>query len=130
MDKRRLSKIPRPCATSEVLEIGRLHTNCATHIVTAELVEDKKILLLNFFKIKSLAGGNTEAEFRTFLSHEDYITQDLKTSKTKWITGTFERMQNFSLFDYVWDKKEHKGFYRQNTVIKSEQDLQIINDFF
>ena len=130
MDKRRLSKIPRPCATSEVLEIGRLHTNCATHIVTAELVEDKKILLLNFFKIKSLAGGNTEAEFRTFLSHEDYITQDLKTSKTKWITGTFERMQNFSLFDYVWDKKEHKVFYRQNTVIKSEQDLQIINDFF
>lgn len=130
MDKRRLSKIPRPCATSEVLEIARLHTNCATHIVTAELVEDKKILLLNFFKIHSLAGGNTEAEFRTFLSHEDYITQDLKTSKTKWITGTFERMQNFSLFDYVWDKKEHKGFYRQNTVIKSEQDLQIINEFF
>lgn len=87
MDKRKISKISRPCAAPDILEMGSRLANCATHIVTAELVEDKKILLLNFFKTNSLASGNTEAEFRTFLSHEDYITQDLKTSKTKWITG-------------------------------------------
>lgn len=130
MDKRKLSKISRPCATPDILEMGRQLANCATHIVTAELVEDKKILLLNFFKIKSLAGGNTEAEFRTFLSHEDYITQDLKASKTKWITGTFARMQNFALFNYVWDDRQHKVEYRSNAVMRSDNDLRITKDFF
>ena len=130
MDKRKLSKISRPCAMPDILEMGRQLANCATHIVTAELVEDKTILLLNFFKINSLAGGNTEAEFRTFLSHEDYITQDLTTSKTKWITGTFERMQNFTLFNYVWDERNHKGCHRLNVVMKSDNDLRITADFF
>lgn len=130
MDKRKLSKIPRPCADPDILEMGRRFSNCATRIVTAELIEDKKILLLNFFRIKSLAGGNTEAEFRTFLSHEDYITQDLKTSKTKWITGTFAGMQNFTLFNYVWDDRQHKGEYRTNAVMRSDNDLRITNDFF
>ena len=83
MDKRKLSKIPRPCATQRMINDAK-QLESMNHMVTAELIEDKKILLLNFFRIKSLAGGNTEAEFRTFLSHEDYITQDLKTSKTKW----------------------------------------------
>ena len=130
MDKRKLSKISRPCAAPDILEMGSRLANCATHIVTAELVEDKKILLLNFFKTNSLASGNTEAEFRTFLSHEDYITQDLKTSKTKWITGAFERMQNFTLFDYVWDSHRHKGEYRSNAVMRSDDDLKIVEDFF
>lgn len=130
MDKRKLSKISRPCATPDILEMGRQLVNCATHIVTAELVEDKKILLLNFFKIKSLAGGNTEAEFRTFLSHEDYITQDLKTSKTKWITGAFERMQTFTLFDHTWDNRRGEWSYRQNAIMKSDIDLRITEEFF
>ena len=130
MDKRKLSKISRPCAAPDILEMGRRLADCATHIVTAELVEDKKILLLNFFKTNSLASGNTEAEFRTFLSHEDYITQDLKTSKTKWITGAFERMQNFTLFDYVWDSHRHKGEYRLNAVMRSDDDLRIVEFFF
>lgn len=88
MDKRKLSKIPRPCATQGMINDAK-KLESMNHMVTAELIEDKKILLLNFFRIKSLAGGNTEAEFRTFLSHEDYITQDLKTSKTKWYTASF-----------------------------------------
>lgn len=130
MDKRNLSKIERPVATECVMNMANRITACATHVVTAELIENKKILLLNFFKIKDLAKGNTEAEFRTFLSHEDYITQDLNTSKTKWITGTFERMQNFTLFDHVWDDRRHKWEYRLNAVMKSDNDSGIVEDFF
>lgn len=129
MDKRNLSKIERPVATECVMNMANRITACATHVVTAELIENKKILLLNFFKIKDLAKGNTEAEFRTFLSHEDYITQDLNTSKTKWITGTFERMQNFTLFDHVWDDRRNKWKYRLNAVMRSDNDLEIVEDF-
>lgn len=130
MDKRNLSKIERPVATECVMNMANRITACATHVVTAELIENKKILLLNFFKIKDLAKGNTEAEFRTFLSHEDYITQDLNTSKTKWITGTFERMQNFTLFDHVWDDRCHKWEYRLNAVMRSDNDSGIVENFF
>lgn len=130
MDKRNLSKIERPVATEHVINMANRMADRASHVVTAELIENKKILLLNFFKIKDLAKGKTEAELRTFLSHEDYITQDLNTSKTKWITGTFERMQNFTLFDYVWDDRRHKGEYRLKVVMRSDNDSEIVEDFF
>lgn len=130
MDKRNLSKIERPVATERVTNMANRMAACATHVVTAEMIENKKILLLNFFKIKDLAKGKTEAEFRTFLSHEDYITQDLNTSKTKWITGSFEGMRNFLMFEYIWDRKSHKGDYRLNIIICSEEEEMIISDFF
>lgn len=129
MDKRKLSKIPRPCATQGMINDAK-QLESMTHIATAELIEDKKILLLNFFRIKSLAGGNTEAEFRTFLSHEDYITQDLKTSKTKWYTASFARMWNFSFTEYLWDPELRRSRYKANVYIRSDEELKIIKDFF
>lgn len=110
MEKRKLSAIPRPIATPEMIEIAD-RLGDMRHIVTAELIDDKKILLLNFFEIQALKKGKTEAAFRTFLSHEDYITQDLKTSKTKWLTASFHGMYNFSFTDYVWNQQEHKSSY-------------------
>lgn len=130
MDKRKLSKIPRPYATPDILEMGRQLENTVYHIVTAELIEDKKILLLNFFRIKSLDGGNTEAEFRTFLSHGDYITQDLKTSKTKWLTASFAGMWNFSFTEYLWDPKLEKSSYKVNVHIRSVEEAKTIEEFF
>ena len=129
MDKRKLSKIPRPCATQGMINDAK-KLESMNHMVTAELIEDKKILLLNFFRIKSLAGGNTEAEFRTFLSHEDYITQDLKTSKTKWYTASFAGMWNFSFTDYLWDPKLNKSRYKVNVHIRSVEEEKIISNYF
>ena len=129
MDKRKLSKIPRPCATQGMINTSKQLENIG-HMVTAELIDDKKILLLNFFRIKSLAGGNTEAEFRTFLSHEDYITQDLKTSKTKWLTASFAGMWNFSFTEYSWDQKLKRCRYKVNVHMRSDDEEKIIKEFF
>lgn len=129
MDKRKLSKIPRPCATQRMINDAK-QLESMNHMVTAELIEDKKILLLNFFRIKSLAGGNTEAEFRTFLSHEDYITQDLKTSKTKWYTASFAGMWNFSFTEYLWDPELKRSRYKVNVHIRSDEEVKTIKDFF
>lgn len=127
MEKRKLSAVPRAQATPEMVEeAGRL--GGMSHIVTADLIEDKKILLLNFYEIRTLKDRKTEAAFRTFLSHDDYITQDLKTSKTKWLTASFEGMNNFSLMDYVWGSKESKSSYRLNVFIRSKEELEIIQN--
>lgn len=129
MEKRKLSAIPRPIATPEMIEIAD-RLGDMRHIITAELIDDKKILLLNFFEIQALKKGKTEAAFRTFLSHEDYITQDLKTSKTKWLTASFYGMYNFSFTDYVWNQQEHKSSYRLNVFVRSDEELKIVKDFF
>lgn len=129
MDKRKLAKVPRQPATPDMLEIaGRL--GGFRHIATAELIEDKKILLLTFYRISELQKRKPEAEFRTFLSDSDYITQDLKVSKVKWLTASFEGMQNFSFLDYHWDDKTRKGTYRENVFLMTEEEKCVISDFF
>ena len=82
MEKRKLSALPRPEATAEMVEMAD-RLDGMEHIVTAELVDDNKILLLNFYEVSKLKKGKTEAAFRTFLSSDDYITQDLSQSKVK-----------------------------------------------
>lgn len=61
MEKRKLSAIPRPIATPEMMEVAD-RLGGMRHIVTAELIDDKKILLLNFFEIQALKKGKTEEE--------------------------------------------------------------------
>ena len=56
MEKRKLSAIPRPIATPEMMEVAD-RIGGMRHIVTAELIDDKKILLLNFFEIQALKKG-------------------------------------------------------------------------
>lgn len=103
MEKRKLSAIPRMEATPEMVEMADRMPGIK-HMVTAELVEDSKILLLNFFEVSKLKKGKTEAAFRTFLSSDDYITQDLSVSKVKWLTAAFDNMQNFRVFTEKCEK--------------------------
>lgn len=129
MDKRKLSKVPRGTATPEMMEMSRGLSD-KSHIVTAELLEENKILLLTFYETGMLNEGKPEAAFRTFLSKDDYITQDLKMSKTKWYTASFAGMQNFSLFEYKWNQKIHKGCYQLKVSMRSDEDLEIVMNFF
>ena len=62
MEKRKLSAIPRMEATPEMVEMADRMPGIK-HMVTAELVEDSKILLLNFFEVSKLKKGKTEARW-------------------------------------------------------------------
>lgn len=129
MEKRKLSAIPRAEATSDMLEIaGRL--GVMRHIVTAELMEDGKMLLLYFYEIKALRKGKTEAAFRTFLSEDDYITQDLKTQKIRWKTASFCMMDNFSLWASHWNKETQKYDHTELVFIRTNEEQKMISDFF
>lgn len=114
-------------ATPEMVEMADRMPGIK-HMVTAELVEDSKILLLNFFEVSKLKKGKTEAAFRTFLSSDDYITQDLSVSKVKWLTAAFDNMQNFRVFEYKWDgcKSQHIPL----VFIWSATDKETIEKFF
>lgn len=126
MDKRKLIKVPVETATIDMLEQAQNLNE--RHLVTAHLIESGKILLLNFFEVAKLKKGKTEAAFRTFLSENDYITQDLSVSKVKWFTAAFDNMQNFRVFDYKWDgcKSQHIPL----VFIWSANDKQMIEKFF
>lgn len=129
MDKRKLSAIPRENATEDMIDIaGRL--NGMDHIVTARLVGDNKILLLNFYEIRTLKKGKTEAVFRTFLSSDDYITQDLKVSKTKWSMASFTMMDSIALYQHRYNVKTGKQDIRELIFIHSEEEKEIIRKFF
>lgn len=105
MEKRKLSAIAREKASEDMIEIaGRLKG--MRHIVTAQMVEDNRILILTFYKISDIAKGKEGAAFRTFLSHEDYITQDLRVEKVKWLTASFSMMNEFNVYESTWDKEK------------------------
>lgn len=127
MDKRKLSAMPRVEATPEMVEMADRMPGIK-HMVTAELVDDNKILLLNFFEVSKLKKGKTEAAFRTFLSSDDYITQDLSVSKVKWITATFNNMQNFHIWHHEWDG--NKYLHIPLVFIWSANDKEIVEKFF
>ena len=129
MEKRKLSALPRPEATAEMVEMAD-RLDGMEHIVTAELVDDNKILLLNFYEVSKLKKGKTEAAFRTFLSSDDYITQDLSQSKVKWLTAAFDNMQGFRLWEYKWDQKTWKSEHIPKVFIWTAEDKDIMESFF
>lgn len=129
MEKRKLSAIPRMEATPEMVKMAD-RLDGMEHIVTAELVDDNKILLLNFYEVSKLKKGKTEAAFRTFLSSDDYITQDLSQSKVKWLTAAFDNIQGFRLWEYKWDQKTWKSEHIPKVFIWTAEDKDIMKNFF
>lgn len=129
MDKRKLSKVPIETATEDMLEIAP-RLGGMNHIVTASLIEDNKTLLLYFYEISELKKGKTVAAFRTFLSVDDYITQDLTVSKVKWRTASFYMMNDFSIWDSHWNPQRHEYDIKELIFIRTNEELGIILEFF
>lgn len=117
MDKRALSAIPRPALTDKNKEMPLLVPNMC-YLATADRREVNGIdtLIINFFR-----NNKTELkpEFRTFCQMDDYITQDLKTEKTKWKTGAVNYLTGY----LYWHKDSG------NIVIASVGERKVILDF-
>lgn len=126
MEKRRLSSVPCDEATQDMLDMARLFKTMR-HVVTARLIENGGVLLLNFYKTTDLRSGKTAASFRTFILKDDYITQDLKRQKVKWLTSSFERMDDFEIFSLHWNGSN--CVKKQRVYIRSEEEAQLIGDF-
>ena len=75
MEKRKLSALPRPEATAEMVEMSD-KLDGMEHIVTAELVNGNKILLLNFYEVSKLKKGKTYTVKVTYL--KDTVKSSVK----------------------------------------------------
>ena len=129
MEKRKLSAIAREKASEDMMEIAS-RLKGMRHIVTAQMVEDNRILLLTFYNISDLANGKEGAAFRTFLSNEDYITQDLRVEKVKWLTASFYMMNDFSMYESTWSKEKNCFERKELIFIRSNEERDIIITFF
>ncbi len=128
MDKRKLSAIPRQTATDEMIDIAdRIGT--LKHIVTADLI-DESMVVIYLYKVSALKKGDKNAAYRTFLSKEDYITQDLSTDKVKWLTAAFDYLPAFSLFECNWDYKTHTYNRIELVYIRSKEEKDLLQSFF
>ncbi len=129
MEKRKLSAIEREKASEDMMEIA-CRLGGMRHIVTARLVEDDKILLLTFYNISELVKGKEGAAFRTFLSHEDYITQDLRVEKVKCLTASFYMMNDFRVFESTWNNEKNCLERKELILIRSKEEQELITTFF
>ncbi|WP_206458674.1 PcfJ domain-containing protein [Anaerovorax sp. IOR16] len=115
MDKRFLAKIPIIEASLSTTELACKCTG--DKVVEAKLYGEKnELLLLYLFSKSQLLKGNTKAEVRMFIDKTDYITQDLKSQKIKWYTGTLS-----SFLNYYW-----KGYSSTATT----ETKEIIANYF
>ena len=92
MDKARLRNIIRPEAREEYFSQARTNPE---YRYLAELKQYNDILQIAFFPTKGLIKGWKGADARIFVSADDYITQDLKTAKTKWLKGRVDYATHF-----------------------------------
>lgn len=122
MNKRELSKIDRPVETEELLSLAR-RVEKEKYLVTAErlTISGEKILLLNFFERSQIKAKKSGAAFRTFISQDDYITQDLKDARIKWRTGSLK-----NIVGWYWWCTRQKG---HDTVFASDEDLKNVETF-
>lgn len=121
MDKRELAKIPLMDAPADLVERAlnpEEFKHLRRYMATAAVDQDKKILLLYFFDKNGLKERNTKAVYRLFLSKEEYITQNLRVSKVRWLTGKIERILG--------------GYWHICNAVEmvSDQDKKIVQKFF
>lgn len=86
MNKRILAKIKPAKAPVQMT----LADHGAKYVVNAEYLED--LLCVTFFEVREQQDTCAGPKLRTFFdfSNDDYITQDMSSSKTKWLTGKID----------------------------------------
>ncbi|HHX61325.1 MAG TPA: hypothetical protein GX707_11540 [Epulopiscium sp.] len=109
MKKRLLSKIIERDASAQ--DVALANRTEKQYLVSCEeiKVEEEKMLLMYFYKQSNLVQGITKAEFRVFLSKDDYITQMLESPR-KWRAGSLANI--ISSWSWNWSSWYERCTFR------------------
>lgn len=123
MDKKKLRNIQRPQAKPEYFDMVE-RNGFIKYIAEARKVE--QVIQLTFFRKNELKKKCPDAYCRLFIGEDDYITQDLTVSGTKWKSG-----QLATIIEFSWDKYIHtynpKGIMpRYADVVFSDKESQLL----
>jgi hypothetical protein len=124
MNKRLFAKVPIVDANEQIVSTAkRFEGKNIQYLVLGKTIkiENKKTLLLHFFPRCELVKENIKAEFRTFITCDDYITQRLDSQSIRWMTGAFE---NIIPYDYSYSYRGWKSklyLFNDETVIAIQE---------
>ncbi len=95
-----LRQIPRPETKPEYIELAK---NTQTSAWMLHVSEADGLMQVTAWDAAELRNdGNTQAKFRFFLWEDDYITQDLRVEKTKWLTGKVSSTLSIGYWNNKW----------------------------
>jgi hypothetical protein len=100
LDKRACRQVPALKAAPQDISLAK-RVKAAKYIAKTDMriCGHKKTLLLYLFSAAELRNGKAEATYRVFLTHDDYITQDLRSKSLRWLTG--------KLYSVAWDCNDY-----------------------
>lgn len=127
MEKKVLRNIKRPVACDEWIKMADQYSGMKYLI---DIHEEDDVLVMDFFEREHLIKGQRDASFRIFATPDDYITQDLSTPKTKWLSGKMESICNLSYW-YYYNNYKKEGLPRYyDLVFASEASREVLGNTF
>lgn len=125
MDKKYLRSLPIEQAEPEFLTMAAENRKM-DWLLTASKTDE--ILQITAYNAKKLRERDTSPTYRCFFAEADYITQDLRTEKTKWLTGMMTSI--FSQYWYgSWDYKVRR-YTHDRLVFVNDIDSRVARDHF
>ena len=121
MDKRAYRQIPVMSATPQDISLAK-RVKAAKYIAKTEvrLCGHKKTLLLYLFPAAEMRNGKTGAAYRVFLTHDDYITQDLKSKSIHWLTG--------QLYSVAWSYEDYSN--KDWITFADDESVERVSKFY
>lgn len=125
MDKKYLRNLPREQAEPSFLQIAGENEK-VSWLLTAS--KEGNLLQVTVYSAQKLREGDTSPRYRCFFDEYDYITQDLVSEKTKWLTG---KMSSIFAHDWygTWDWRERR-YAKDRLVVVSGKDTEVMRSHF
>lgn len=121
MDKRACRQVPVMLAAQEDISLAK-RVKAAKYIAKSDvrLCGHKKTLLLYLFPAAEMRKGKAEAAYRVFLTHDDYITQDLRSKSIRWLTG--------QLCSFAWCYEDYSN--KDWITFADDESVEAVQKFF
>ena len=94
-----LRKLPVQLATAHVVSQAKRHEAKFYIKAAVQLIDHKRMLVLNIYHKEDLLSGKMNPRIRTFLTKTDYISQEYENGSFKWRTGRLETLVDWQYYN-------------------------------